>query len=378
MKKARWVSAAVGTAVLTAGFALPATAAFASGPDGDGGVLSVLSGNTVNAPVSLPVNVCGVAVTLLGGANAGCAGGAASNTVIAGGSGGGGNGNAGVASVGSGNNVNLPISAPVNVCGVSGAVGGFANSGCQGGAVSNTVIAGGSGGGGNGNAGVISALSGNTLNAPVSAPINVCGIAAAVVGFANGACVGGAASNTVIAGSSSGENGNAGTLSLLSGNTVNAPVSVPVNVCGIAAGIVGFANAACVGGATSTTIITPPPSTPPSMQPTPCLTTTPPPCQCTTAPPTSPPTTGTWSSTPPTTPPTTTPPTGNVPTSNVPTGNVPTGSGPTGGGVTSSVLPASLPITGADLAGLAAVVVGSLGIGTTALVAARRRRRNNA
>jgi hypothetical protein len=378
MKKARWVSAAVGTAVLTAGFALPATAAFASGPDGDGGVLSVLSGNTVNAPVSLPVNVCGVAVTLLGGANAGCAGGAASNTVIAGGSGGGGNGNAGVASVGSGNNVNLPISAPVNVCGVSGAVGGFANSGCQGGAVSNTVIAGGSGGGGNGNAGVISALSGNTLNAPVSAPINVCGIAAAVVGFANGACVGGAASNTVIAGSSSGENGNAGTLSLLSGNTVNAPVSVPVNVCGIAAGIVGFANAACVGGATSTTIITPPPTTPPSMQPTPCLTTTPPPCQCTTAPPTSPPTTGTWSSTPPTTPPTTTPPTGNVPTSNVPTGNVPTGSGPTGGGVTSSVLPASLPITGADLAGLAAVVVGSLGIGTTALVAARRRRRNNA
>ena len=85
MKKARWVSAAVGTAVLTAGFAWPASAAFAdSGPNGDAGVLSVLSGNTVNAPVSLPVNVCGVAVTLIGGANAGCAGGAASNTVIAG------------------------------------------------------------------------------------------------------------------------------------------------------------------------------------------------------------------------------------------------------------------------------------------------------
>ena len=210
MKNARWVSAAVGTAVLTAGFALPASAAFAdSGPDGDAGVLSVLSGNTVNAPVSLPVNVCGVAVTLIGGANAGCAGGAASNTVIAGsggsgGSGGNGNGNAGVAAVGSGNNVNAPISAPVNICGVTGAVGGFANSGCRGGAASNTVIAGsgGSGGsGGNGNAGDISALSGNTVNAPISAPVNVCGIAAAVVGFANAACIGGAASNTVIAGS---------------------------------------------------------------------------------------------------------------------------------------------------------------------------------
>jgi hypothetical protein len=30
-----------------------------------------------------------------------------------------------------------------------------------------------------------------------------------------------------------------------------------VNVCGIAAGIVGFANAACVGGAASNTVIAP-------------------------------------------------------------------------------------------------------------------------
>ena len=70
MNKARWVSAAAGTAVLVAGLALPAGAAFADGPSGDGnsGVLSVLSGNDVNAPVSLPVDVCGVAVSLLGGA----------------------------------------------------------------------------------------------------------------------------------------------------------------------------------------------------------------------------------------------------------------------------------------------------------------------
>jgi len=102
MNKARWVSAAAGTAVLVAGLALPASAAFADpGPNGDGGVLSVLSGNDVNAPVSLPVDVCGVAVSLLGGANAGCAGGAASNTVISNGGGsGGGSGNAGVISTG--------------------------------------------------------------------------------------------------------------------------------------------------------------------------------------------------------------------------------------------------------------------------------------
>ena len=200
MKKARWISAAIGTAVLAAGFVLPASAAFAqSGPNGDAGVLSLLSGNDVNAPVSAPVDVCGVAVALLGGANAGCAGGAVSNTVIADPSGGSNDGNAGVASVGSGNDVNAPISAPINVCGVSAAVGGFANSGCRGGSQSNTLIAGPAGGSDNGNAGIASVLSGNNVNAPVSAPVNVCGIAAAVVGFANAACVGGAASNTVIA-----------------------------------------------------------------------------------------------------------------------------------------------------------------------------------
>lgn len=104
-------------------------------------MLSVLSGNDVNAPVSLPVDVCGIAVSLLGGANAGCGGGAASNTVIDNGGGsGGGNGNAGVISAGSGNTLNLPVSAPVSVCGVSGAAAGFSNSGCQGGSFSNVII----------------------------------------------------------------------------------------------------------------------------------------------------------------------------------------------------------------------------------------------
>ena len=68
MKKARWISAAIGTTVLAAGFMQPASAAFAQGPggNGNGGVLSLLSGNTVNAPVSAPVNVCGVAAGILG------------------------------------------------------------------------------------------------------------------------------------------------------------------------------------------------------------------------------------------------------------------------------------------------------------------------
>jgi len=202
MKKARWISAAIGTAVLTAGFVLPASAAFADGPsdNGNAGVLSLLSGNDVNAPVSAPIDVCGVAVALLGGANAGCEGGAASNTVIGdGASGGSHNGNAGIAAVGSGNTVNAPVSVPVNVCGVSGAVAGFANSGCKGGAASNTVIGdGATGGSHNGNAGIAAVGSGNTVNAPVSVPVNVCGISLALAGFSNASCEGGSFSNTVI------------------------------------------------------------------------------------------------------------------------------------------------------------------------------------
>src|SRR5580704_9358567 len=173
MKKARWISAAIGTAVLTAGFVLPASAAFADGPSGNGnaGVLSLLSGNNVNAPVSAPVDICGVAVALLGGANAGCEGGAASNTIIGDdATGGSDNGNAGSISALSGNNVSIPVS----VCGVAAAVAGGANSGCKGGAASNTVIQGATGGSNNGNAGGAAIGSGNNVNAPVSAPVSVC------------------------------------------------------------------------------------------------------------------------------------------------------------------------------------------------------------
>lgn len=195
--KARWISAVVSTAALTVGLALPATAAFADG-NGNAGILSALSGNDVNAPVSAPVDLCGVALGILGGANAGCQGGADSATVINDGTNGDGNGNAGVASIGSGNNVNAPVSTPVNVCGVAAGVGGFANAGCKGGSHTATVIKGSNNGSGNGNAGVAAIGSGNNVNAPVSAPVNVCGVAAGVLGFANAGCEGGAGSLTLI------------------------------------------------------------------------------------------------------------------------------------------------------------------------------------
>jgi hypothetical protein len=46
-------------------------------------------------------------------------------------------------------------------------------------------------------------------------------------------------------------NGNhtSGAFSILGGNQVNAPISVPVNVCGNAIAVLGIASAQCKGGA---------------------------------------------------------------------------------------------------------------------------------
>ena len=40
-----------------------------------------------------------------------------------------------------------------------------------------------------------------------------------------------------------------GNIPILSGNNVQIPVQVPVDICGNAAGRLGFANASCQGGA---------------------------------------------------------------------------------------------------------------------------------
>ena len=176
MNKARWVSATAGAAMIAATLVMPAAGvAYASGNGnvtGNGNV-SVLSGNTVDAPISVPVNLCGVSLGIVGFANSGCEGGASSDVSTGSSGGNGGNGNVtgvGNLGIGSGNTVTVPVSAPVNVCGVSGAVAGFANSGCQGGAHSNVTVPSGGHGrdGGNGNVtgvGNLSGLSGNTITA---------------------------------------------------------------------------------------------------------------------------------------------------------------------------------------------------------------------
>lgn len=90
--------------------------------------------------------------------------------------------------------------------------------------------------------------SGNQIKLPVQAPINICGIAIGILGNANASCTGGSEANY-------GEDALAtdwstfGNSGILSGNQVLAPIQVPIDACGVGVGVLGNANAWCVGGA---------------------------------------------------------------------------------------------------------------------------------
>jgi hypothetical protein len=129
-----------------------------------------------------------------------------------------------------------------------------------------------------------------------------------------------------------------GNVSVLSGNIIDAPISLPVNLCGVSLGIVGFANSGCQGGAA----VNPPACTGNDCRPG---------CQ------------GSHCA-----------PGGN------PGGN-PNGTGP---GTTTTVTNATgpvngtLPTTGADLLLLGVAAVGTIGVGAGAVTLARRRRNGEA
>ncbi|NUR28778.1 MAG: chaplin, partial [Catenulispora sp.] len=78
-------------------------------------------------------------------------------------------------------------------------------------------------------------LSGNSVQVPLDIPINVCGVTTNVVGLLNPAAhnecsnSGGA---TASGGSGAGAGTTGGSPGVLSGNNVEVPVNVPVNVCG--------------------------------------------------------------------------------------------------------------------------------------------------
>jgi hypothetical protein len=121
---------------------------------------------------------------------------------------------------------------------------GFA---AAGGGLSGTALA----GAGSVTSGSASVLSGNRVTAPVSVPADVCGNASALLGIASAGCQGGvaAASDLPATAGPSASGVASGSVSVGSGNTVSVPVSIPADVCGNAAAILGDSTAGCAGGA---------------------------------------------------------------------------------------------------------------------------------
>jgi hypothetical protein len=194
-----WAKWTAKTVLVTTGFAA-AGGGFAgvalAGTGGTNGNVSVLGSNQVSAPVSVPIDICGNAAALLGIATAGCQGGAQvlEHDYPVGQPASGSHGlNTKNISAGSGNSVWIPIKVAANACG--NAIGG-AKASCQGGV---DLPGGNPQAGGRGSirqaglsAGNISVGSGNQVRVPVTVPANICGNAAAVLGNSNAGCVGGA------------------------------------------------------------------------------------------------------------------------------------------------------------------------------------------
>ncbi|GAA4914162.1 small secreted domain DUF320 [Stackebrandtia albiflava] len=89
---------------------------------------------------------------------------------------------------------------------------------------------------------------GNQVNAPIQVPINFCGNAIAVLGVAGAGCDGGATAEN--SGTST-DMVSAGNHGIGNGNQVNAPIQVPINICGNAIAVLGVAGAGCDGGASA-------------------------------------------------------------------------------------------------------------------------------
>ncbi|GGR87588.1 MULTISPECIES: chaplin [Streptomyces] len=103
-------------------------------------------------------------------------------------------------------------------------------------------------------------LSGNTVQAPVHAPVNICGNTVNVVGLLNpsvgnkcahqggtsGSRPGGSAGSG--SGGSRADGRTGGSPGVGSGNTVQVPVDVPVNVCGNSVDVIGVGNATTGNG----------------------------------------------------------------------------------------------------------------------------------
>ncbi|MER5178000.1 chaplin [Streptomyces sp. NPDC002896] len=131
-RKRLTLAAATGVLAMTGGYAHADSGASGAASDSPG----VLSGNSVQVPVDIPVNVCGNTVNVIGALNPAADNDCGNVSDDNGDNGndqpsGGGSEAGGHASdspgIGSGNHVQVPVDVPVNVCGNSVTIGGLGN-----------------------------------------------------------------------------------------------------------------------------------------------------------------------------------------------------------------------------------------------------------
>lgn len=166
----------------------------------------------------------------------------------------------------SGNLVQIPVSIPVNVCGNSVSVVGVLDS-ASGNKCSNSSSAGSTANGVARNSPGVA--SGNLVQLPVTVPVNVCSNSISGVGIgdtaSNNTCANGGPGNA--GGGSAANGGSAHSPGVGSGNTVQVPVTAPVNVCGNVVAGLGILDSAsgntCSNGGTATTPTPPGHPTPP-------------------------------------------------------------------------------------------------------------------
>ncbi|MET0423494.1 MAG: chaplin family protein [Actinoplanes sp.] len=242
-----WVRKTLSVGVLAAGALLFApSVAQADVQQGNGDNNGILNGTQLVAPISVPVNVTGNALGILGAADAS---GVSGNVVERG---------RDVQSNGDNNGIlngtqaYLPVNVPVNVVGNSAALAGFAQStGVGANSVRSTestkkTESGWWGEGGQSNGDNNGILNGTQLYAPVSVPVNVCGNSLAVLGgaFSQGVC-----SNEVGTGGGFLENGwqsNGDNNGIGNGSQLYAPISLPLNLSGNSAALLGSASSRAV------------------------------------------------------------------------------------------------------------------------------------
>ncbi|WP_250000602.1 chaplin family protein [Actinoplanes sp. M2I2] len=255
-----WVRKTLSVGVLAAGALLFAPgAANADTRQVTGGNTGILNGTQIAVPVQVPVNVVGNSLGILGVADARGAG--VNNVTESGRRGDRGPVQASGGNVGilNGTQAYLPISVPVNLVGNAAAVGGFASS--QGVGVNRTEsakktehrrwddptqVSGQNFGIGNG----------SQIYAPVDVPINVCGNSLAILGFSQ--------SSAVCANNVSGNRGGRGlwrestpgghggrqvsgqNFGIANGTQLYAPISLPVNLAGNSAALLGSSSSRAV------------------------------------------------------------------------------------------------------------------------------------